>query len=144
MEMGDVFNTQHAKWLHMAAKVWLEDGSKQVCRLKQTYTPIGADRKNFTIITDVFLLNCAVSLDQACDGSQNNTWGVWPCKLPIDNLPRSAVAGKLSPALMSGVSAQRLTWVYNLADTFRLRFQGSRMGKRYYSNIFTQRNSLPL
>jgi len=100
MEMSDVFNidgngrclhTRHAKWMDIAAKVWLEDGSKQVCRLKQTYTPIGADRKNFTIITNVFLLNYAVSLDQACDGSKNNTWGVWPWKFPIDNLPSGQV-----------------------------------------------------
>jgi len=49
------------------ANVLLEDGSKQVFRLKQSCTPTGAARKYLATITDVFLLNYAVSLDEARD-----------------------------------------------------------------------------
>jgi len=39
---------------------------------------------------DVFLLNYAISLDVARDGTHINTQGVWPCKLPpdFDSLPQ--------------------------------------------------------
>jgi len=50
-------------------------------------------------ITDVFLLYWAGSLDEARDGTQKNTQGVWPCKLPVDGLPLQQLAS--SPALMS-------------------------------------------
>ena len=50
-------------------------------------TPTGAARKHLTTVTDVCLLNYAVSLDEARDGTQKNTQGVLPCKLPIDSLP---------------------------------------------------------
>jgi len=83
-------------------------GSKQVCRLKQTCTPTAAARKYLTTITDVFLLNYAVSLDEAHDGIQKNTQGVWPCKLPIDSLPLQQLAS--SPALMSCLSKQPRRW----------------------------------
>jgi len=79
-----------------------QNESKQVCRLKQTCTPTGATRKYLTTITDVFLLNYTVSLDEARDGTQKNTQGVWPCKLPIDSLPLQQLAS--SPALMSCLS----------------------------------------
>jgi hypothetical protein len=47
-----------------------DDGSKEVCRLKQTSTPIGADRKWVTTVTDVMILNNAVGLDVARDPIQ--------------------------------------------------------------------------
>ena len=54
--------------------------------------PTGATRTYLTAITDVFLLNYAVSLDEAGDGTQKNTQGVWPCKSPIDSLPLQQLA----------------------------------------------------
>jgi len=68
----------------------------------------GATRKYLTAITDVFLLNYAVSLDEAGDGTQKNTQGVWPCKSPIDSLPLRLLAS--SPALMSCLSKQPRCW----------------------------------
>ena len=70
-----------------AANVLQDDGWRKVCRLKQTCTPIGADQKWVNTVTDVMILNCAVGLDVAFDGTQSNTQGVWPCKVPIDSLP---------------------------------------------------------
>jgi len=64
----------------------MDDGSKHVYRLKHTCTPTGVGRKYLTTITDVLLLNHAVSLDVA-RGTQTNTQGMWPCKLLIDSLP---------------------------------------------------------
>jgi len=87
MEKKSTLVKNGAKWFDKAANIHLKDGSKQVCRLKQTCTPTGAALKYLTTITDVFLLNYAVSLDEARDGSQKNTHGPWPCKLPIDSLP---------------------------------------------------------
>jgi len=81
-----------------------QDGSKQVCRLKQTCTPTGAARKYLTTVTDVLLMNYAVSLDEARDGTQKNT----QCKLPIDILPLQQLAS--SPALMSCLSKQTRRW----------------------------------
>jgi len=108
MEKENAFVKMYDKWLHEAANIKLEDGSKQVCRLKQTCTPTGAARKYLTTVTDVCLLNYAVSLDEARDGTQKNTQGVWPCKLPIDSLPLQLLG--LSPALMSCLSKQPRRW----------------------------------
>jgi len=108
MEKENAFVKMYDKWLHEAANINLEDGSKQVCRLKQTCTPTGAARKYLTTVTDVCLLNYAVSLDEARDGTQKNTQGVWPCKLPIDSLPLQQLG--LSPALMSCLSKQPRRW----------------------------------
>jgi len=36
-----------------------------------------------TTVTDVMILNYAVELCVACDGTQSNTQSVWPDKLPI-------------------------------------------------------------
>ena len=80
------------------------DGSKQVCRLKQTCTFKGTARKYLTTVTDVMILNYAVGLDVACDGTQSNTQDVCPCKLPIDSLPLQLVAK--SEKLMSDLSKQ--------------------------------------
>jgi len=91
-EKENMFVKMYAKWFGKAANIHLEDGSKQVCRLKQTCTPTGAARQYFITITDVFLLNHADSLDEARDGTQKNTQGVWPCKLPIDSLPLQQLA----------------------------------------------------
>jgi len=58
----------------------------------------------------------AVSVDEARDGSQKNTQGVWPCKLPIDSLPLQQLAS--SPALMSCLSKQPRRWFLTaVADT---------------------------
>ena len=98
MDKENTFVKMYAKWLDKTGNIHLEDGSKQWCRLKQTCRPIGGARKYLTTITDVFLLNCALSMDEACDGTQKNTQGVWPCKLPIDSLPLQQLAS--SPDLM--------------------------------------------
>jgi len=92
-------NKLQEKWFAAACNVTLADGSKQVCRLKQTCTPTGADLKYITTITDVVLLNYAVGLDVARVETQLNTQGVWPCKLPLDSLPLQLLAK--SPDLMS-------------------------------------------
>jgi len=60
-----------------------DDVSREVCPLKQTCTPTGEDRKWMTTVTDVMILNYAVELCVACDGTQSNTQSVWPDKLPI-------------------------------------------------------------
>ena len=49
--------TQYDNWFDTAANVLQEDGSRKVCRLKQTCTPRGADRKWVTTVTDVIILN---------------------------------------------------------------------------------------
>jgi len=76
-----------------------------VCCLKQTCTPKGAARKYLTTVTDVMILtrNYAVGLEVA-RGTQSNTQGVWPCKLPIDSLPPQLLAK--SPKLMSDLCKQ--------------------------------------
>jgi len=62
MEKENTFVKMYTQWLDRAANVHLEDGSKQVCRLKQTLMPTAAARKYLTTITDVFLLNYAQSV----------------------------------------------------------------------------------
>ena len=108
LEKENTFVKMYAQWLDKAANIHLENGSKHVCRLKQTCTPTGEARKYLTTITDVFLPNYAVSLDEARDGTQKNTQGVWPCKLPIDSLPLQHLAS--SPALMCCLSKQPRHW----------------------------------
>ena len=102
MENDGVFNTRYDKW----ANVLQDDGSRIVCRLKQTCTPTGADRKWVTTVTDVMMLNHAVGLDVARDGTvtQCNTQGVWPCKLSIDSLLLQLLT--MSPDLMKALCKQ--------------------------------------
>ena len=69
MEKTSVFNTRCEKWFETAANVLQDDGSKQVCRLKQTCTPKGAARKYLTTVTLVMILNYAVGFDVARHGS---------------------------------------------------------------------------
>jgi len=78
MEKSGVFNIRYEnlKWFDAAANVLQNDGSKQVCRLKQTCTFEGAARKYLTTVTDVMILNYAVGLDVARDGTQSNTQDV--------------------------------------------------------------------
>ena len=99
---------RYDKWFDTAANMLEDDGSRIVCLLKQTCTPTGADRKCVTTVTDVMMLNYAVGLDVArescCDGTQCNTQGVWPCKLPIDSLPLQLLA--MSPDLMIALHKQ--------------------------------------
>ena len=71
-------------------------------RLKQTCTPKRVARNYLTTVTDVMILNYAVGLDVA-RGTQSNTQGVWPCKLPTDSLPLQLAK---SPELMSDLSKQ--------------------------------------
>jgi len=42
MENGVVFDKLHDKWFDTAENVFQDDGSRIVCRLKQTCTPTGA------------------------------------------------------------------------------------------------------
>jgi len=60
-------------------------------------------RTRATTVTDVLILNYAVSLDVA-RGTQWNTQAVWPCKLPIDSLPLQLLA--MSPDLMVDLRKQ--------------------------------------
>jgi len=54
--------------------------------------------RSIPTVTDVMILNYAVGLDVARDGTQSNTQDVRPCKLPIDSLPLQLLAK--SPKLM--------------------------------------------
>jgi len=92
MENAGIFVTRYDKWFDTAGNVLQDDGSRIVSRLKQTCTPTGAASKWVTTVTDVMILNYAVGLDVARDGTQYNTQGVWPCKLPIDSLPLQILA----------------------------------------------------
>jgi len=69
-------NKLQEKWFAAACNVTLADGSKKVCRLKQTCIPISAARKYITTIADVFLLNYAVGLDVARVDTQIKPRGV--------------------------------------------------------------------
>jgi len=102
MENGGIFVTRHDKWFDTAANVLQDDGSRIVSRLKQRCAPTGAAREWLTTVTDVMILNYAVGL--ARDGTQYNTQGVWPCKLPIDSLPLQILA--MSPDLMGDLRKQ--------------------------------------
>jgi len=104
MENCGVFATRFDRWFDTVANVLQEDGSRIVCRLKQTCTPTGAARKWVTTVTDVMILNYAVGLDVARDRTQCNTQGVWPCKFPIDSLPLQIFA--ISPDLMEALRKQ--------------------------------------
>ena len=73
MEKSGVFHIRNEKWFDAVANVLQNDGSKLVCRLKQTCTFKGAARKDLTSVTDVMILNYAVGLDVARDGTQSNT-----------------------------------------------------------------------
>jgi len=53
-----------------------------------------------TTVTDVMILNYVVGLDVARHGTQCNTQGMWPCKLPIDSLPLQLFA--MSPDRLWG------------------------------------------
>jgi len=57
-----------------------------------------------TTVTDVMILNYVVGLDVARHGTQCNTQGMWPCKLPIDSLPLQLFA--MSPDLMKALRKQ--------------------------------------
>ena len=65
------------KWFDHATNCELPDGFTGVCKLKQTCTPLGAARKYVTTITDLQILNYAVSL-RTCRIT-TNTQGVWKC-----------------------------------------------------------------
>jgi len=85
LEQSRLMREQETNWFDLATNCDLDDGSKGVCRLKQTCTPTGAARKWVTTITDVHILNYAVSLDTC--RITTNTQGVWKCKLPLTSLP---------------------------------------------------------
>jgi len=104
MENGGIFVTRYDRWFDTAANVLQDDGSRIVSCLKQTCTPTGAARKWVTTVTDVMILNYAAGLDVALDGTQYNTQGVRPCKLPIDSLPLQILA--MSPDLMEDLRKQ--------------------------------------
>ena len=93
------FNIRYVKWFDAAANVRLNDGSNQVCRLKQTCTSVGVGRKYLTtvMLTDVMLLKYVVDLEvargsmepkpipKAC-GLVNylftpSVYTIWPCCL---------------------------------------------------------------
>jgi len=74
-----MFITRYDNWFHTAAHVLQDDGSREVCHLKQTCTPTGADRKWVTPVTDVKILNRAVCLDVARGGGPKSIQ--WACGL---------------------------------------------------------------
>jgi len=90
LEQSGLMKAQEKKWFKNATNCELSDGLKGVCRLKQTCTPLGAARKYVTTITDVHILNLAVSLETC--RITTNTQGVWKCKLPLASLPLKMLA----------------------------------------------------
>ena len=104
MENAGIFVTRYDKWFDTAVNVLQDDGSRIVSRLKPTCTTTRAARKWVTTVTDVMILNYTVGLDVTRDGTQCNTQGVWPCKLPIDSLPLQILA--MSPDLMEDLRKQ--------------------------------------
>jgi len=75
MENCGIFVTRYDKWFDTEANVLQDDGSRIVSRIKQTCTPNGAAQKLVTNVTDVMILNYAIGLDVARDGTQYNTHG---------------------------------------------------------------------
>ena len=69
MEKAGVSNARSEKWIEARLNVLQDDRSKQVCRLKQKCTPTGAARKYLTTVTDVTILNYALGLEMARDGT---------------------------------------------------------------------------
>jgi len=62
LEQSGLMKAQEKRWFDHATNSELADGLQGVRRLKQTCTPLGAARKYATTITDVYILNYAVSL----------------------------------------------------------------------------------
>jgi len=98
----------HNKTLLVRTVCWFQFqfsyGLKAVCRLKQTCTPLGAARKYVTTITDVHILNHAVSLETC--RITTNTQGVWKCKVPLASLSLKMLAK--SAILMSDL--EKMPW----------------------------------
>jgi len=132
MEKENTFVKMYAKWLDKAGTIHLEDGSKQMCRLKQTCRPTGGARKFLTTITDVFLLNCALSLDEARDG---DIWslshlgylypGTTPVMIKLDHnrsCPWAQIAQVTNPTIITKVprSVPGSTQVITHRGVFRL------------------------
>ena len=69
MEKSGVFNIRYQKWFDATANVLQNNRSKQVCRLKQPCTFKGSARKYLTTVTDLMILNYAVGLYVARDGT---------------------------------------------------------------------------
>jgi len=127
MEKSGVFNIRYEKWFDAATNVLQNDGFKQVCRLKKTCTSKRAARKYLTTVTDVMILNHAVRLDVARDGTQSNTQacGLVNCLLIV---------------FLYDYSQSRQnwcqTWINSLAETFRMRSQGRHMNMLWCNKYF--------
>jgi len=85
MENGGVFVTRYDKWFDTAANVLQYNGSRIVCRLKQTCTPTGAARKWVTTVTDVMILNHAVGRTWLVMGRNaiHRACGLVNCRLAV-------------------------------------------------------------
>ena len=68
---GGILVTRYDKRFDTAANVLQDDGSRIVCRLKQTCRPTRAALKWVMTVTDVMILNYAVGLDVARDETQS-------------------------------------------------------------------------
>ena len=90
LEQSGLMRAQEKKWFDHATNCEPSVGSNRVCRLKQTCTPLGAARKYVTTITDVHILNYAVSLETCC--ITTNLQGMCICKLPLTSLPLKLLA----------------------------------------------------
>jgi len=96
-------------------------GSTCICACRIATTWLYDDvQKYLTTVICVMILNYAVGLDVAGDVTQSNTQGVWPCILPIDSLPPYLLVKCLN-------SCSTSLNVNSLAETFRVRLQGSQM-----------------
>jgi len=97
MEKTGVFNTVYKKQFEAAANVLQDDGSKQMCRLKQTCTPKGAAR-------NIWLLSL---MWWSWIMQLVSTWLVWdPMKYP------GRVALQIVNWQSSFTSTRQVVWIH--------------------------------
>jgi len=127
IEKSGVFNSQYEKWFDAAANMSQNNGSKDVCRLKQTCTPKGAARKYLTTVNDVMILNYTVVLDVARVG-QNPI----PRACGLVNCLLTVFLYNYSPSRQNSfqTSENRLT------ETFRVRSQARQMNMLWCNQCF--------
>lgn len=109
METSGTFASIHTAWADDAVHVSHGDSRTEVCSLKQTCTSKGARRKFITTISDVFILDRPVGLDEARTNTQTNTQGVWPCWIPVHSFPWRRIAQ--SNAHMSEMRRLPRLWI---------------------------------
>jgi len=112
-----------------------------VCHLKQTCTSKGAARKHLTTITDVMILNYAVSLNMARVLDSVSTWLVyWTC-IGLNPIPWACgLVNCLLTVFLYNYSPSRQnscqTWVNSRAETVWVRSKGREMNMLWCNKWF--------